>query len=489
MEATVSITSQNADLVKNLNPQKLLAHFLTLCATPRGSENEGAIADIIHGLAVEHDFEAICDSLSNILVRVPATPGLEGVPSICLQSHLDMVLAKNPEVENIYPIQLIFENGLLRANGTTLGADNGIGVAAMMTLITEADIPHGPLELLFTTIEETGLVGAEGFDYSQLVSKKIMNLDSEEEGIFFVGCAGGARTEGIFNPMLTDPYANSYSKYLIELFGFTGGHSGIEIHMNRANPIKILADMLSRLDGIDVYLMDFSGGTAMNAIPQSAQATALVPTLFAEHLPKLISDFFARVRDTYPNEAPGLRTTLQVVTGEEKVWEDETQRTFLKLMETLPQGVLSMEPKDASMVRTSNNIGMVRMTNDGRVKITSMYRSSLESEIDDMMKKVEGAFLFAAAEVKTMNRYSPWEPQFDTELLMHATNTYGQMFQTVPKLMTIHAGLECAAFYKRIPNVEIISFGPTMGDVHTPKEWVDVASVERFWSFLCALIK
>lgn len=453
----------------------------------RKSKNEAAVADMLIALATELRLEVIRDNLHNVLVRIPASSGYEHLPLLCLQSHTDMVCVKEDSVAEMFPIQLILNDNILTATDTTLGADNGIGVAAMMTIMADKTIPHGPLELLYTTIEEEGLVGAENFDYSLLQSKRILNLDSEEEGIIYVGCAGGGRVVGSINLELVKPVLN-YKTYSIELSGLAGGHSGVDIHLGRVNAIKVLAKIFSDLKGsVDFSFISFTGGTAMNAIPSTAKAVILIRTNDVPKFNSLIPLLTEQAGNLCRNES--LKFSIELVTGEptQKYWNSDQQSDFLKLLTNLPDGVMSMEPEDKTMVQTSNNVGLVEME-DGCVKITSMFRSSLSSKITELGKEINTLFKTAHAETEVVAEYAPWEPQFNTKLLALLKRKYKEQFGGEPEVKTIHAGLECASFYKRMPGVEIVSFGPTMGDVHTTREWVDTDSVYRFYNLLLSLL-
>lgn len=479
------ILQQNQSVISGLMPKKLWGNFLILSNTPRGSKNEAGVANEIMGLARKHNRVFAHDEVNNVLVYIPATPGYENYPSICLQSHIDMVW----DEKWTFPIKLMFnENGTLTAEGTTLGADNGIGAAAMMALIADDHgFNHGPLELFFTTQEEIGLVGAEKFNYDLITSKWVLNLDTEEEGVLCVGCAGGARTEGTLDVNMLD-VDKTDSKYHFKVSGFLGGHSGVDIHLGRANAIKVLAAMLSNIQKtVPFSLINFSGGSAMNAIPCEAEATIAVPDYEKENFLKLLAEVTASFSGKYPNESAKVIVQKMELTGNEKVFCAIHQERFLDLITGLPDGVISMEPKDPKMTQTSNNIGLVKMDGN-KVVITSMYRSSLQSEIDKMEKTIENLFGLAYATVKVGSKYSPWEPQFDTDLLRKVRSEYVRLYKKEPSVETIHAGLEGAVLYNHIPGAQIVSFGPTMGDVHTDREWVDVNSVARFWDLLLALI-
>jgi dipeptidase D len=352
--------------------------------------------------------------------------------------------------------------------------------------MTNENIPHGPLELLFTVQEEIGLIGAEKFDYNTIASKKILNLDTEEEAVLIVGCAGGGRTEGTFKKtlMTLPPKAK---KFRFEFSGFTGGHSGIEIHYKRGNAIKVLGGLLRDLQSFGTCIIDINGGNAMNAIPTGASATIVVAESSAEPMKKMLQD---RVSEIYRQHKAEKKVKFILselpFEGNERAFDTFLEEAVLGVIENLPHGAITMEEGSETMTQTSNNVGVIKTT-DTEVIITSMYRSSLQNSIEDMRQNVNGIFKTAGGTVEEGSFYSPWEPQFNSRLLKTVRSECEKVFPKV-EVQTIHAGLECAAFYKHLPGVEIVSFGPTMGKVHTTEEWVDTASVERFFTVLCAVL-
>ncbi len=313
----------NSVIVVGFKPKELWKHFVTLCNTPRDSGKEEEVAQLIFDLAKKENLTVIKDEWNNVLVFVPTSKGFENLSSICLQGHIDMVCEKDKDIESVFPIELtINENGILTANGTTLGADDGMGAAAMMAIMTDKNINHGPLELLFTSGEEIGFTGAEKFDYTSLKSKKIINLDSEEEGILCTGCAGGAVSTGLLKLEYTDLMPGN--RYHIELSEFTGGHSGVEINFGRANAIVELAHKLYELQKLGIRIVNFSGGTKMNAIPRSASATIIVPIDSDE---EFLGSIFENL-GSYKNDNPKFSIQKLESVSEGKIFEEETQASF-----------------------------------------------------------------------------------------------------------------------------------------------------------------
>lgn len=475
--------------LSTLNPKTLWTHFQTLCTTPRGSKDEAAVAQTIVDLATTHERIVSRDDAHNVVVFIPATKGHEHFPVMCLQSHIDMVLDKDPDIESIFPIELsLDENGILTAKGTTLGADNGIGAAAMMALIADdVNINHGPLELLFTTQEEIGLLGARQFDFTQLFAKLVLNLDSEEEGVLCVGCAGGSRAEAVFDPHLM-PGEEGF-KYEIKVAGLKGGHSGVDIHRGRANAIKVLANILVTMDREVFFgLNNFTGGVAMNAIPKEAQATVIVADYADDAFEDALKEMIVLAIHKFSNENMSITFEKTPCAAGELVFSSKSQEQFLKAIDAIPNGVVAVEDEDPSMVQTSNNVGLVKQREQS-VVVTTMCRSSLKTALNALENTIDEIFTEAGAIVEWGSRYSPWEPQYDSMLVKKVKDCYKKLTGKDAKVETIHAGLECAAISEKMPNVEIVSFGPSMGNVHTTKEWVDTHSVARFWDLLLEVIK
>ncbi len=493
------IRNRNSDLVRTkLNPVRLWRHFADICGMEHGSGNEFLLLTHIEQIATRSECVSVRDENNNFLVYVPASKGLEDRQVVCLQAHLDMVCEKRKEVQNIFPIELVLgEDGKLRANGSTLGADNGIGVAAMIAVMTSEEIKHGPLELLFTSKEEIGLLGAKGFDYSLLRSKKIINLDCEDDSLFWVGCAGGSVMHGTFRPELIhhqvnkdtiqfagDKNGEDFSKYLIKISNFSGGHSGIDINLGRGNAIKILARILAEFTEFGLKIVDFSGGNAMNSIPREAESVFVIPTFYASGFKEVFDSLVSIICKEYPSESPKIELVECEIPSKIIYWNTHSTIKFLDCIIALPDGPLKMEPKNPSLVCTSVNLGICK-TNDGEaVTIICSYRSSMKSQLDYTEQILTSVFQLSGMICMPIEGYLPWTPQFDTSLLKTATFVYETLFDNKPKLETVHAGLECAVFYKEISGAQIISCGPTMGDVHTPDEWVSVESVQKFWKFL-----
>lgn len=484
------VFSQNLELLSGLSPEGLWYHFSVLCDIARESKNETAIADYIMELAQSKGYSCERDSLHNLVVYVPATLGYEDRPPICLQSHIDMVCLKDDNVESVFPITLQRggnSGNILRATGTTLGADNGIGVAGMMTLMVDKTIPHVALELLFTTQEEIGLVGAEALDSSWITSKQIINLDSEEEGIIFVGCAGGGRIIGTFENKNLSRIHSQSEVYQLSVKNFKGGHSGTEIHLGHGNAISVLADLIKDMKILQPSIISFEGGSVFNAIPTQACARIAVAFASQEYVERMFNDVKEKILEKFPKENP-------VITLEKLDFKEgdcallrNNQDKFLAILTELPHGVITMEPGNPELVQTSNNLAMVRMEGNNFI-VTCMYRSSSVASLDSIKKAIKQIFEINGGRTNVQSSYPAWEPRFDSVLLSKLKKACEKTLSKNVDVRTIHAGLECASLSQLFPDAEIVSFGPEMGDVHTTSEWVDIDSVQRFWTSLCAVL-
>ncbi len=464
---------KNLALVSKLQPELVWKCFAEISAIPHCSKEEKGLADYIVVLATQKNFFVYRDSLHNLLIRVPATEGLEDKPSICLQSHLDMVCQAKSGSELKFPIEFMRNGDTLRANRTTLGADNGLGVATMLAVMM-SDVPHCELELFFTAQEELGLVGAKAFDYSQIKSRRILNLDAFQEGEIIIGCAGATRLQISFKPKFRK--IRQYGDiYCIRVFG-QGGHSGIDIGLNRPNTISVMANLISQ---ISCKLISFEGGSGLNTIPRNCKAKLFVAKEDQDEFHKVLSSF----------KLPGENTSWQITQLEDSSLKNAmtelSQRKLLMLLQVLPTGVISYE-ENSRLVRTSNNIGMVGLTND-TISIKMMARSSSSAELFSVFHFSANLAEMVRAEATLINHYSPWEPNWNGDFANKVFATYNQNIG-VPTFKTIHGGLEAAIFAEKIPGIEIASIGPTIHNEHTPSEMVYVPSVARFWKLITELI-
>lgn len=486
-----NIIESNYAIVDSLQPGRVFYVFGEICSIPHESKNEKELALYIANILMQ-GYKSVLDSKGNLIIYVPPTPGYENVPSICLQGHLDMVYKKNAGSDHdskLDPIELVKEGNFLKANGTTLGTDNGIGAAAALAVaLEEKSFTHGPLEILLTVEEEIGFGGVKKLDSFLINSRIIVNLDSEEWGKFYIGCAGGSRLTGIYTPVY-EQTVEDLLKYKVNIFGLLGGHSGIEINSGRANAIKLLLDTLNLFNGLDIRLGSLTGGEKMNQIPSEAEAVIWVPKDQASEMTQRFKDFSNDLLVVYPNEKKAvIMLTVQSTTGEESVMSFKSQAELLEILERLPHGVGSYE--EDSSVQSSSNLAVVTVDR-GAYVINCMPRGSVEEKIDEFENLIIAIYeKFGAACFRNPDdRYSAWQPNFSADIIQRCRNIFIDMFQTEPEIGTIHAGLECGELYKLIPDAEFISFGPNMSDVHSTKEQLDIESVTPFYSYLIKLIE
>jgi len=478
--------------IEGLEPQLLWKHFAALSRIPRGSKNEAAAARYVLETARQLGLEARQDAIGNVLVLKPATAGKERVASVCLQSHLDMVCEKNEDKVHDFtkdPIELVREGNLLRANGTTLGADNGVGVAAALAVAEDRSLEHGPLEMLFTIDEETGLTGAQRLEPGFLESRILLNLDSEEEGEIFVGCAGGQDTTGSWQVAREAARPNMVALE-IGVAGLRGGHSGLEIDKGRGNAVKIVNRVLLALvEGAAARLVSIKGGNKHNAIPREAAAVVCVPRSRAKKAHKLVAQWQAIVREELASVEPELRLTATEAAGPlPEILKRKHQKQILQTISALPHGVLKMSAAISWLVETSTNVAVIRTEGDA-VSLATSQRSSLSSEKDEIAQTVRTIFELGGATVSQGDGYPGWKPNMDSRILKQAVAIYSSLYGQEPKVKAVHAGLECGLIGEKYPGIDMISFGPTMASVHSPEEKIFVDTVPRFWGFLAALLK
>ncbi len=431
------------------------------------------------------------DAAGNVVVEVPASAGREGRPGVCLQSHLDMVCEKNADKAHDFtrdPIELVRDGDALRANGTTLGADNGVGVAAALAVAEDRSLEHGPLEMLFTTDEETGLTGAQRIEPGFLRSRVLLNLDSEEEGEIYVGCAGGMDTQGAWTVAREAARPNMVPLEL-RVTGLRGGHSGIEIDKGRGNALKILNRVLLALaEDAGARLVEIRGGNKRNAIPREAFATVCVARSRVSRARKLVGRWEGTVRDELGAVEPDLRVSVAEASREGlAMLKRKHQKQVLQTISALPHGVMKMSAAIPGLVETSTNVAVVATEGD-KVSLATSQRSSVASEIREIAQTVKNVFEMGGATVTQGDGYPGWKPNVESPTLKKAVATYASLYGKEPAVKAIHAGLECGLIGEKYPGIDMISFGPTLKGVHSPEEKILVDTVPRFWGFLTALL-
>ena len=474
--------------IKNLQPASVWSHFAEICQVPRPSHHEAAIRQYIVDFAKARGLECTVDQANNVIVRKPATPGMEDRKGVILQAHVDMVPQKNGDKVFDFTkdaIQAYVDGEWVTADGTTLGADNGMGVSAILAVLESTDIPHGPIEGLFTATEETGMDGAFGLVAGELNGDILLNLDSETEGELYVGCAGGLDANITFKYKEEEIDPKAYQAVKLSVKGLKGGHSGIEIILQRANANKVLFRFLRQAaKKYGVRLASVDGGGLRNAIPREASAVVLVPE-------EMLDEFLAEVpayEELINREFKGVEDRIVFSADETKKMKTAIdKKTANRLIDAVcgcPNGVISMSHSMPGLVQTSTNLARV-VSEGGEIRLQCLMRSSVNSEKEDLGENLSAVFELAGAKVELSGGYDGWNPNMESPILHAMTESYEELFGREPAVTAIHAGLECGIIGGTYPNLDMISFGPTICYPHSPDEKVNIASVERFWRFLC----
>ena len=481
-----------SNAIEGLKPELVWKYFAEISKIPRGSKNEKQISAYIVQTAKSEGLEVKQDKFLNVVVKKPASPGRENVASICLQGHLDMVCEKNKGTVHDFekdPIELVRKGTMLMANGTTLGADNGIAVATNLAIMEDKSLVHGPLEFLFTIDEETGLTGANNLKPGQLESKTLMNLDSEEEGALYVGCSGGRNTVGTWNMSFKNAPGDS-SAVALHVKGLRGGHSGLEIDKGRGNSIKILNRVLIALEKVDARLSMIEGGNKSNAIPREAEALVYIPKKNIRKAKAIVEQWNSILKAELATVEPDLSISMEEVQlmKKGKVIKKTQWQMLAQTIVALPHGVTKMSADIPGLVETSTNVAIIR-TEKNRIVLTTSQRSSVASEIDEIVQCVSAVFELGGANVVRADGYPGWKPNLDSNILKVAKSTYQSLYGKEPEVKAIHAGLECGIIGEKFPGMDMVSFGPTLEGVHSPDEKIHIDTVEKFWNFLLGILK
>lgn len=478
--------------ITDLKPEIVWKFFHQVTQVPRPSKKEGKMIQYLESFAKEYNIAIKKDEAGNILMSKPATPGMENRPTVVLQSHMDMVCEKNNDVKHDFdnePIETIVDGEWLRANGTTLGADNGIGVAAELAVLASNDIEHGPVECLFTVDEETGLSGAKALQEGFMTGSILLNLDSEDEGEIFMGCAGGKDTKGYFHYTAV-PTCDKLSYFRIDVKGLNGGHSGGEIHKGLGNANKILVRYLYLLKQKCAFtLCSIDGGNLHNAIAREAHAVIGIAPEHQEEAKALLNSFAADVQNELKHVDPNVQMAMEAVAKPEFAIDDTTAEKLILAMHACPHGVIGMSHDIEGLVETSTNLASVKMKEDNTIVIGTSQRSSIDSCKIAVANQVATTFLLAGADITQGDGYPGWSPNPKSEILKIAQESYKRLFGKDPKIMAIHAGLECGLFLAKYPHLDMISFGPTLRDVHSPNERIEIRTVGMWWNHLLDLLK
>lgn len=477
--------------IEGLAPAVLWNRFYEISQIPRPSKHEERIRLYLRNFAGTNNLEFKEDKVGNIVITIPPKLGFENIPGVVLQSHVDMVCEKNKNTEHDFnndPIILINDGEWIKADGTTLGADNGIGAAAALAIATDNHFNHGRIELLFTVDEETGLTGANNLEPGFIQGKYLLNLDTEEDGYFYVGCAGGMDTMGTFKIESTQ-IDDSWLPYTIFISGLKGGHSGINISDKRGNAIKFLALLLNKLKVIDYYVAMISGGSKRNAIAREAEAQILIKSENEAVLREKINEFSLESVLEFKSTDRDLKITFEKSESGKTgtVYTKEFTARILNALLSMPHGVISMSPDIPGLVETSTNLATVVVENE-LIKIGTSQRSSIESAKKNIAASVKAVFDLAGAEVIVGDGYPGWQPNLESKLLHLSRKVFKDLFGHTPELKAVHAGLECGILGDKYPGLEMISFGPTIEGAHSPDEKVKIEDVEKFYRLLKAIL-
>ena len=477
--------------IRNLEPKQVWNYFHEITQIPRPSKHEQNMISYMKEFGKKHNLETVVDKIGNVIIRKPATKGMENRKGVIFQTHLDMVPQKNSDKKHDFekdPIETIIDGEWVRANGTTLGADNGIGVAATMAVLASKDIAHGPIEALFTIDEETGMTGVFGLKKGLLKGDILMNLDSEDEGELYVGCAGGVDVS------INKDYAEEKSPKgmiacKITAKGLKGGHSGVDIALGRANSNKIMFRFLMQAESdFGIRLAEAAGGDLRNAIPRESYSIVLVPEIKAKEFEKFFKGYEKMYQAEFSDTEPDLKFTLEKIAVPAKVMKQHDQYRIIRAVFVCPNGVLRMSQAMKGLVESSNNLAIVKCIK-GKFEAYNLCRSSVDSAKVANAWKIAAVFHLIDAEVKLEGGYPGWKPNMKSPILQTMSNVYKEMFGNVPEKKAIHAGLECGLIGGVYPNLDMISFGPTIRYPHSPDEKVNIASVVKFWKFLVGTLK
>lgn len=474
--------------------REILDTFEKISSIPRCSGHEKSIAEWIEKWARKNGLESRSDSVGNVVITIPASKGYENAAGIVFQGHLDMVCEKTPASKHNFskdPISFVYDGDWLKADSTTLGADNGIGIALCLSIAQDKTLSHPPLELLFTVEEETGLKGAESLQPGFIESTNLINIDSEDEGVFTVGSAGG-RMLLLEYPISTEPLPEKFKAYTLQVGGLRGGHSGVDIHKQRGNANKILAETVKLLSGAtEIKLLSMKGGSLSNAIPRNSEAVIAFETTRLQTLQGVISDFEKTLQGEYAASDPSICIRL-IETDPENVSGSallqENAKAAIQIVTDLPNGVIGMSSNIEGLVETSNNVATVAL-NETTMTILCFMRSSVMAKMDDLTSKIESMAKKAGAKIINKGEFPPWEPNMQSPLLAKFQTIYQDLFKKGPQVSVIHAGLECGTIGSKYPGLDMISLGPNIENAHSPDERLYIPSIGKIRELLVSVIE
>jgi dipeptidase D len=477
--------------IKDLKPKALWTYFDEICQIPRPSGKEEKIIKYLMEFGEKHKLETKKDNAGNVIIKKAAHHNFENKKPVCLQSHVDMVCEKNSSTNHNFesdPIRPIIDNNWVKADGTTLGADNGIGIAAQLAILENKEINHGPVECLFTVDEEMGLKGAFNIQSKFFNSKILINLDSEDEGELFIGSAGGINTIARIK-IKTKKIPKGYIAFRIVVTGLAGGHSGGDIDKGRGNSIKILNRFLwTAPKKLKIKVVKFEGGNLPNAIPREAYVIISIPKKNEQMLKEHLNQYVIAIKNELMITEPNLKIYLTSVKMPQQALNKKSQSRLLNSLYACPDGIIAMSRTMKGLVETSTNLASVKFETKNEIKITTSQRSSLESSKNNIANAVRSVFNMVNAKVEHVNGYPGWNPNMKSEILQITKKSYKELFGTSAKVKAIHAGLECGLFLSKYKDLDIISFGPTIRGAHSPDERVDISSTKKFWDLLIKVL-
>ncbi|MBM3161478.1 MAG: aminoacyl-histidine dipeptidase [Bacteroidetes bacterium] len=471
--------------INELEPKVLWSHFAELNAVPRPSKKEERIRAFMVDFGKNLQLETIVDDIGNVIIKKKATIGMENSKTVILQAHLDMVHQKNSNTVFDFEkqgIEMFVDGDWVKAKGTTLGADNGIGVAAIMAILSSKEIPHPALEAFFTIDEETGMTGAMKMDGSLFHGEILLNIDTEDDDELSIGCAGGIDTNTSYSYSEHSVTANS-SFFEISVRGLLGGHSGMDIDKGRGNANKWMARILWEISQkISIQLISFDGGSLRNAIPREATALIALQTRDIQQFQFILNQQISTIKEEYKSIEPSVQIAAKKVNSSEKALSDADYKKILNLLCAIHNGVFRMSPDIEGLVEASSSLARV-IIKDGKFITQSLQRSSVESTKTEVAMAISCAFENMGCQVTQGGEYPGWKPNPDSEILKLMESLYFEMFKEIPKVKACHAGLECGILGKHLPNVDMISFGPNIRAAHSPDEMVQISSVQKFWTY------
>lgn len=472
--------------IEALAPAGIWKNFKNITLIPRPSKKEGRIVDYVRKFGENLGLVTLVDSVGNIVIRKPATAGMENRKGVIFQAHLDMVPQKNSDKQHDFekdPIEAYIDGDWVKANGTTLGADNGIGVAAMLAVLESGNLSHGPVEALFTVDEETGMTGAFALQPGQLKGDILLNLDSEDEGELYIGCAGGMDGNIEFD-YIAEKIPSGYVSYLVKISGLKGGHSGIDINTGRGNSNLVLFRLLWKAERINgLRLCEVEGGNMRNAIPREAKAIVLLPERSEAAFVQQVQEYAQMVSKELAATEPDLSIECSKTGMPERVMQESLQKRLIASVYSCPNGTIRMTDGIPGLVETSTNLAIVK-TNVSKINVNCLLRSSVDSAKENLANSMRALFEMAGANVSFTGSYPGWKPNMDSAIMKTMDNVYQAKYGKKLEIKAIHAGLECGIIGGVYPNLDMVSFGPTIRHPHSPDEKVHIDSVQKFWDFL-----